>query len=123
MQSETGARHLMPTYDHASSFGFGLTDSARELITRTPAALDRWCRQGFAGRFEGFQKRTLVDAALAAAEMLDPAHRAWWRYQLEDVGTDMYKEIVLATPRTSEVAATFTVELLDRNLGRLLDVF
>jgi hypothetical protein len=123
MQSPRGGRVLMPTYDHASSFGFSIDDGSRARALASADALAAWCRRGRGRRFEGFAGQTLVQLAAEAAAMLPDAHRAWWRAQLQTVSVDMYKEVVSRTPRMSELASEFTVQILTLNQGRLLDVF
>ena len=117
-------RVLAPSFDHASGLGFNLTDDARVRIQRD--GLPKWARRGLAHRFEHdpsaprASRPTLVDAAHAALMLALPDARTYWLDRLAALPAREVAEAVQRTPRMSDVAATFVLELLDTNRRRLL---
>ncbi|MEV0596781.1 hypothetical protein [Nonomuraea cavernae] len=53
---ESGDSLLCPSYDHATSLGFSLTDARRHRILRTARDWEAFLRRGTAWRFEGCRK-------------------------------------------------------------------
>jgi hypothetical protein len=102
---------LCGSYDHASSLGFNLTD------------LEAWARKGQATRFErepGAKPMALVDYALSAGRFASEGALRYWLDRLGDLQLDEVSVIVGAVPGLSEPTATFVLELLTINRGRLL---
>lgn len=116
---------LAPSYDHASSLGYNLTDQKREsLLADRASGLDRWSERGRARRYEHRgTPLTLVEHAAEAVALCSPDGRLWWTQVLErgDLGGP---HEVLAEPilGMSEHASRFASELLELNLRRLRDV-
>ena len=116
--SESG-RHLAPTFDHASSLGFLLSDCARQgrLSTRdgnrTP--------EGFADRAKSrFHCKPHPIDVVAAARILDGrAAEEHWLYQ--PPGIDDLVAPIWAIPehRMSEPARQFAERVMRRNWARL----
>lgn len=115
-----GTRSLMASYDHASSFGFGLTDEKREHILGNDKLFHRWSQRGFAQRFEGGKKITLVEHAHSALAMVDGRVRQFWLDQLERTTPDKVDAILARVPTMSQVARTFCGRLFRINRERLL---
>jgi hypothetical protein len=115
---------LCPSFDHAASLGFTLTDEARAQHLHDGTVL-RWASRGKAYRFEhrnGSRWQTLVDLAASAISMCGPTTRGFWRERIMSVDSDSVMKLVAAAPELSETARSFTVELIMVNRGRLLDV-
>lgn len=115
---------LCPSFDHAASLGFTLTDKNRVDHLRD-GTVPRWASRGKAYRFEhraGSRWRTLVDLAASAISMCKPATRDYWRVRITSIDSDAVMGLVAAAPGVSEVTCRFTTELVMVNRGRLLDV-
>jgi hypothetical protein len=123
--ARSGSLRLAPSYDHASSLGFSLTDTRRLSYLR-PGGMIRFARRGRAHRFEHDPDAppsalaTLVDLAHRAIglaghggeqELLDP---------LRSIRPSDVEAVVTNVPELSEPTATFILELLDINRRRLL---
>lgn len=112
-------RRLSPTFDHASSLGFLLSDAERSkrLATRdrgyTPEAYTRGARTPFAG------KPHPIDVALAALDRCAVSVRDHWLSACSDA--DALVEPVWRIPngRISEAAREFAERLLRANSARL----
>ncbi|SDG46131.1 hypothetical protein SAMN05421505_104232 [Sinosporangium album] len=114
-------RGLCPTYDHATSLGFHLTDDHRRRKLGNPVEWEAYLRNGTAHRFQDCRKVTLVEFARRGLEMLSEAVRAYWRDRVRDLGKDHLNMLASTTPEMSVEARTFAVELMDTNRRRLLD--
>jgi hypothetical protein len=115
---------LCPSFDHAASFGFTLTDGARAQHIRD-GTVASWAKHGYARRFEhrpGTRWQTLVDLAESAIELCGPGTREYWRERILSVESGSVGALVAAAPELSEITRCFTVELVMVNRGRLLDV-
>jgi hypothetical protein len=115
---------LCPSFDHAASLGFTLTDEtcAQHLHDGT---VQRWASRGKAYRFEhrvGSRWQTLVELAHSAATLCESMTREHWRERIMSVDSDSVMNLVVAAPDMSEIARDFTVELIMVNRGRILDV-
>ena len=114
-------KRLAPTFDHASSLGFQLSDEDREERLRTgdrgftPEAYADRARAKFAGR------PRLVDAARHVLDQCAPAVRDHWLSRCSDV--DRLVEPVWLVPqnRMTEPARQFAERVLRRNCAQLLD--
>lgn len=115
---------LSPSYDHASSLGYNLTDSARKRVLQADGGLPRWTLRGAATRFEHSGKPlSLVEHAAAAVRLCSARGGAWWRHQLASADLTPLCESVENgdIDGMSEVAVTFAVKVLELNLRRLRD--
>jgi hypothetical protein len=116
--------HLSPTYDHASSLGYNLTDDRRNRYIESDTELWTWATRGTAWRFEhSGTPETLVDHAAHAVSLCSEAGADWWRGQLSDLDLGPVVEALndRAIPAMSVPAARFARELLILNLRRLRD--
>lgn len=114
---------LSPSYDHASSLGYNLTDAHRAL-NLDPSRLVIWAAKGRAARFEHVGKAdTLVRHAAHALELCAPGVATWWRQQVAelDLGPVLEPLRRRRIPGMSDLAATFAHDLLELNLRRLND--
>ncbi len=114
---------LCGSYDHASSFGFNLSDDQRRqrLADGTVA---KWCGRGTARQFEhhkGQPRQSLVQLARSASMLCSSTVRGHWLDVMMSVSTDLMDELLSATPELSPTTRTFTRELVMVNRGRLLD--
>ncbi|WP_265442787.1 hypothetical protein [Flexivirga meconopsidis] len=117
-------KRLSPSYDHASSLGYNLTDDKRLTYLRSDAELANWASKGTAYRFE-HQGRppTLVAHAMNAVGLCSPEGADWWRSRIGTLDLRELTEALLAQDieGLSHLAATFACELLNTNLRRLRD--
>ena len=119
---------LAPSYDHATSLGYNLTDDRRQGVLKNSAALAKWASAGTAWRFEheGNAKRaqTLVDLAVEALELASDDAAAHWSAQLHLLAIDGVIEELAdgAIPAMSVDASKFACELINHNLERMTDV-
>ena len=119
---------LAPSYDHASSLGYNLTDEVRRRELEREGGISRWAGAGTAWRYEhtGNQKRaeSLVSLAARAVDECSSAGAAFWRETMNDLDLEPVLAAVRdsAIPEMSVDASTFACELLKHNLGRLNDV-
>ncbi len=115
---------LSPSYDHASSLGFNLTEPRREICLREPVRMRAWAEKGTAYRFEHIgTPPTLVQHAARAVGMCSRTGADWWCGQLMALELDSVLEPLRerAVPGMSDLAARFAHNLLTLNLGRLRD--
>ncbi|MGO1316608.1 MAG: hypothetical protein ACTMIR_06190 [Cellulomonadaceae bacterium] len=113
---------LAPSYDHASSLGYQLTDTTRERCLGDRRALERWARNGTAWRFEHRGKpQSLVDLAVDALAMSSEQGRAHWRKKIAELDLGPVYGVLGsgAIPAMSEAASRFAEELLKHNLERI----
>lgn len=115
---------LSPSYDHASSLGFNLTDERREQEQRRDG-LATWAVRGAGTRFEhaaGGRPATLVEVANSALARASVGACELWRGRLAALDIDAVAAVAARVPRMSDPARTFAVRLVDTNRRRLLDV-
>lgn len=121
-----GCEALCPSFDHAASLGFTLTDEKRaELLDGGSDAIAGWALRGRARRFEHRATKpwsTLVDLASAAVALCPTQTRDYWRDRILSVECGSVNDVVAAAPDLTDIARRFTVELVMVNRGRLLDV-
>ncbi|WP_370617184.1 hypothetical protein [Mumia sp. Pv 4-285] len=115
---------LAPSYDHAGSLGYNLTDERRMRCLDEPLSLHAWALNGTAHRFEHRDRpRTLVDHATHGLSLCSHDGGAWWMSRIMELDLRPVLEPVrqLEIPEMSVAAATFACELLELNLRRLQD--
>jgi len=120
----TETEALCPTFDHAASLGFTLTDEARAQHMHD-GTVAMWASRGYARRFEhrsGTRWQTLVDVADSATTLCGPTTRDYWRERITAVNSDSVVNLVGSASEMSEITRRFIVELIMVNRGRLLDV-
>jgi len=121
--AENAADALAPAYDMAASLGFQLTDQARESRLERSDGMEAFARKGYARRFDGDEKTSLVSfAARAYQGCTDPGRRRIERL-LEAIATMEFNEFVAEDPSVSVVARRFAVSLLRINGRRITDDF
>lgn len=114
-------RRLAPSFDHASSLGFQISDAQRNqrLETRdegfTPETYARRAKSPFAN------KPHLIDVASAALDRCTRAVREHWLSACEDVDELVRPIWRVPDDRMSEVARQFAERLLRSNCARLFD--
>lgn len=121
LRSPAGLVTLAPSFDHGNSLGFNLQDDRRTLELERDPTLSNWSRRGFADRFEGKRKRTLVEFTLEAFERATPGAGAFWLRRLKAIPASGWEGAVAPVPGMSGVCRTFCVRLLATNQRRLLD--
>jgi hypothetical protein len=120
-----GRLRLAPSYDHASSVGFNLTDETRLKHLR-PGGMNRFAGRGRANRFEHDPEApssavmTLVELAHLALALAGEGVGRRLLQRLRNVQRSQVEEVVAMVPGLSETTATFILELLDVNQRRLL---
>lgn len=115
---------LAPSYDHASSLGFNLTDDRRLTLLDEPARLMKWVENGTAYRFEHVERpASLVDHAVAALATCTATVREWWAERVRTVDlTAVFDALAAeASGPVSHPASTVAAAILKMNLGRLND--
>lgn len=114
---------LSPSFDHASSLGFQLTDDKRSTTLAAASGLARFAERGTAWRFEhrGRHAPTLVALAVQGLRLCSAEAADYWRSRLHDIDLQPLIEPMtggeIAT--MSPVTATFVTELLQLNARRL----
>lgn len=117
LQSPEGAVHLSPTFDHGSALGSGAEDKARVKALSTGVL--RWCERGTAWRFEGGREFTLVELATDALRRASTTARNHWIDNLAAINIERCQTVVGRTPRMSDLARTFAIEVLTTNQERM----
>ncbi|VXA94739.1 hypothetical protein [Pseudoclavibacter sp. 8L] len=118
---ESGRRTLSPSYDHGNALGFQERDSKRERCLEVECVFAKWIDRGTSPHFVG--KPTLVKVASDALALATPAAHQHWRSKFSSIDLRSVEAVIDSVPRDvmSEVTASFTKQLLQRNLGRLHD--
>lgn len=122
--TKSGELRLAASYDHASSLGFNLMDDRRSALL-DGQQLGRWAERGRGNRFEHDPSRprsevpSLVDIAHRALALIGHEDGRWLEL-LRGVDGAAVEEVVRSTPKLSDPARRFVVELLDLNRRRLL---
>jgi hypothetical protein len=118
-----GVRALSPSFDHASSLGFMLTDEERrERLTTSDRgySVHRWAERG-KSHFEG--RPSLVDLAAEALRECSAAALQYWLSQIRMLESSVWETILGRVPRerASVPTCNFAAEVIATNRGRLLD--
>ncbi|WP_149203136.1 hypothetical protein [Actinotalea subterranea] len=113
-----GQERLARSFDHGSALGSGLTDAGRRRHLEHGIA--GWCSRGYAHRFEGGRRVTLVELAQAAVAQAGP-HAADWRDRISGVTRPAWQHVISRVPGMSEVERRFVDEVLHENQRRLCD--
>lgn len=122
----TSPVRLAPSYDHASSLGYNLSDERRLACLSEPSSLSKWAEKGTAHRFEHEAKpETLVAFAKRALDMCSEEGAEWWRAQVAQAEFDVVLDALSARAvgEMSVAATKFAHDLLVLNLRRLRDAF
>ena len=115
---------LAAAYDNESSFGYNLTDEGRARILTASDGIEGFARNGTAWRFDWGTDPVpdLVETAVIGLSMASRAAASLMRERIEEFDVDVVREAVEITPRMSEVARKFSINLLTTNIERLRDV-
>jgi hypothetical protein len=118
------AVRLAPSYDHASSLGFNLTDAERERRL-ADGSLEAWASRGRALRFEHQPPASAVESLVAlaarACRRADAPARARWTTQVGMLDMSLVAEVFYRMPMLSLPAATFAIKLIETNQQRLIE--
>jgi hypothetical protein len=119
-------RVLAPTFDHASSLGFLLSDQQRNEYCDTTdpdpnQTVEAYARRGRSSSFEG--SPGLVALAVAAARACPNPAAADWLSRVAGYSLDSFDAILDRMPdaRMSQSSRTFAKRLVAENRRRLLD--
>lgn len=125
LEPETGAdarRLLSPTFDHASSLGYGLTEEQRCALAADSGQLQRFAENGRATRFENAGSGSipsLVAFAFDGVALCSEGGRRYWGDAASALPTSTARTVVERTPGLSEGTSTFIIRLLDENARRI----
>ena len=114
---------LAPSYDHATSLGFNLTDG-RRTQTLEAGGVAAWVHKGLAGRLEASPRGTrptLVEAALDALSRVADPVSDYWIGQVDALSDAQVRQVVDLVPELSDPERTFAVAVIAANLRRVLD--
>lgn len=116
-----GARHLMETYDHGSSFGAGMKDERRELLLSDDNAFEGFLRRGKASRFEAGKETSLRDFANGALMLASAGAREYWLDRVVLLNDENLERLVAETPGMTVAASTFVTKLVIAEREGLID--
>lgn len=115
-------RVLSPTFDHASSLGYGLTEEQRRAWSDDHEALARFAERGMATRFENTGPSTipsLVVLARRGIDMCSPTGQHHWTRAASALPVDSARTVVEKAPGLSEGTRTFIIQLVEKNARRI----
>lgn len=113
-----GERCLAKSYDHGSSLASGVNEADLPKILSN--GIEAWAGRAKAHRFENGRKFTLLDVALEGLELASDRASVWLD-RIQSLERPAWVAVIDAVPSMSEVARTFTDELLTANRKRLRD--
>lgn len=119
----SGERALAPSFDHASSLAFMLTDHDRQERLRTRdrgRSVRHWAERG---RTYFESRPLLVGIAVQALASCNREASQWWIEQVRGLAPREWTAVLdrVPTTRMSEPARNFANELIGVNRGRMLD--
>jgi hypothetical protein len=117
-----GSISLAPTYDHGAALGSSLIDVRREQLASDAAGLESFAAKAFGKKFEDGHKVPLTVFAASALRAAGPQARQFWTERLAAVEPADVEEAVAGTPRMSDAARSFCLQLLAINRERVLNV-
>lgn len=119
----TRGRFLSPSFDHASSLGFMLTDEDRlsRLTTKDHGRSVGYWAQRSKSHFE--DRPRLVDLVREGLAKREPNVREWWLARVQELDRSVWESILARVPasKASDVTCKFAAEVLTANKRRLLD--
>lgn len=118
-----GPDALCGSYDHASSFGFNMSDEQRRRRL-SEGTVESWAKKGAARQFEhrrGQRRQSLVELACSAVALCSPRVQQHWLDAVLSVQSDVVRALLDAAPGLSETTRQFTNEVIMINRGRLRD--
>ncbi|WP_151524144.1 HipA family kinase [Serinicoccus kebangsaanensis] len=108
-EHENGKQSLLPSFDHGSALGSGLTDDNRRKRDAV-----RFCEDGKTRKYG--QPRRILDVA---REALDLTGAYWWAERVAEVPPDAWRGILAGIDGLSDVARTFIDDVLTTNQERV----
>lgn len=118
-----GDRYLAPSFDHGAALGTGLEDAQREELLLETGEVRAWCMAPTAHRFEDCAEVPLIALARQALTRANPDAAGHWVRRLVDVTEAEIAHVLDRIPNMSDVARTFTGEVLRINQERIRDDF
>lgn len=109
----TGDKRLAASFDHGSALASGAQDERIQADW-----VETFCARGFASRFEGGSKLTLVDLARHAVRQAG-GRSGEWQERLSSLEPTAWSEIIDAIPGLSVARRTFLSSVLATNQRRL----
>jgi hypothetical protein len=124
LDDPTSPRLLAPTFDHASSLGFLLSDEQRNQrldATDPNQTVEAYARRGRSQYFAG--SPTLIELAAAAVQACSNPAAGDWFTRITEYSLDSFDAILDRMPdaRMSQSSRMFARRLLAENRRRLLD--
>lgn len=113
-----GTYRLAKSYDHGSSLASGASET--KLAEILHAGVESWSKKAAAHRFEDGKKKTLLDVAWEGLRVSSGQAREFVD-RIGSLDRASWLEVLQGIPSMSEVAYTFTDELLAANRKRLCD--
>ncbi|WP_144679702.1 MULTISPECIES: HipA domain-containing protein [Cellulosimicrobium] len=125
LEPDTGAtarRVLSPTFDHASSLGYGLTEVQRTETADDAMKLRRFAEGGLARRFENTGPETIPTLVTLARDAIDIASstgRRHWTAVATALPVDAARTVVERVPGLSVGTRRFIIRLVEENARRI----
>jgi hypothetical protein len=119
---DSGPDALCGSYDHASSFGFNVSDEERRRRLSN-GTVESWARKGAARQFEHRRghRQSLVELARSAVALCPERVQRHWLDSVLSVQSDVVDLLLDAAAGLSDATRQFTREVIMINRGRLLD--
>jgi len=113
---------LAASFDHFTSLGYNLRDSARQRLL-TDDGVAGWAARGTAWRIEHPPKAppTLVEVAARGLGMVRPAVRDYWLGAVSELSRDAVVDCLACAPNLSDPALKFAEQVVTINRGRVLN--
>ena len=118
MLDSNGAYRLAKSYDHGSSLASGASETRLGEILKD--GVEAWSQKASAHRFENGKKKTLLDVAWEGLQASSGQSREFVD-RIGSLDRASWLGVLEGIPSMSEVAYTFTDELLAANRKRLCD--
>jgi hypothetical protein len=102
-------------------------DARRKRVLAEPGGIKTWVMKGRASQFEhdpqapNSQVPSLVDLARGALRLAGPRVERYWLNRLRALDRTVVETLVARVSGLSDVTATFILEVLEANRGRLID--
>lgn len=116
--TQSGAMHLAPSFDHATSLGISNRGDKRDRLLKSPSLIPNFAVQATAHRFESSKAVSLVDFACSFLAQCSPQAQAHWRLRINDFPIATAIE-ALVSSRMSVPATNLATNIIESNLGRL----
>lgn len=114
LEDEDGREILSPSFDHGSALGSGMEADRHGVVD-----VGTWATRGFAHRFEGGQRRPLLDFAQDALNRASSAARDRWVGAIESLEPETWETVLGDVPELSGETRRFVSALLHVNQERI----